>query len=50
MRVFVLFISLFILNGCFIYSSEDDCIYGLTSTQCFGEEYNDVAKYQKKRH
>ncbi|HHF1651212.1 TPA: hypothetical protein ACPI9F_001639, partial [Haemophilus influenzae] len=31
----------------FIYSSKDDCIYGLTSTQCFGESYSPVAKFQK---
>lgn len=43
--VAVFFASL--LNGCFIYSAKDDCIYGLTSTQCFGEEYPLIAHYQK---
>ncbi|MDG6448539.1 hypothetical protein [Glaesserella parasuis] len=37
----------FLLSGCFIYSSKDDCIYGLTSTQCFGEVYSSIARYQK---
>lgn len=35
-----------LLNGC-IYSFKDDCIYGLTSTQCFGENYPGIAHWQK---
>lgn len=40
-------LSVLLLSGCFVYSSKDDCIYGLTSTQCFGESYSPVAKFQK---
>lgn len=38
---------IFLLSGCFVYSPKDDCIYGLTSTQCFGEVYPPIAHYQK---
>ncbi|OOS02141.1 hypothetical protein B0186_00585 [Canicola haemoglobinophilus] len=40
----------FLLSGCFIYSAEDDCIYGLTSTQCFGDEYTTIARLQKRNY
>ena len=47
MRYLIIFFLALVLSGCFIYSSKDDCIYGLTSTQCFGESYSPVAKFQK---
>ena len=47
MRYLIRFFLALVLSGCFIYSSKDDCIYGLTSTQCFGESYSPVAKFQK---
>ena len=47
MRYLIIFFLALVLSSCFIYSSKDDCIYGLTSTQCFGESYSPVAKFQK---
>ncbi|HHF1625677.1 TPA: hypothetical protein ACPI87_001582 [Haemophilus influenzae] len=47
MRYLIIFFLALVLSGCFIYSSKDDCIYCLTSTQCFGESYSPVAKFQK---
>lgn len=47
MKMLIMNFFIFLLSGCFIYSSKDDCIYGLTSTQCFGEAYPPIAHYQK---
>lgn len=47
MKRVILLLGIILLNGCFIYSAKDDCIYGLVSNQCFGEEYPMIARYQK---
>lgn len=47
MRILVAVYLVSLLNGCVVYSSKDDCIYGLLSTQCFGKEYTSVAAVQK---
>lgn len=47
MKYLFLLLATSVMSGCFVYSAEKDCIYGLTSTQCFGEEYTYVAEYQK---
>ena len=46
MRYLIIFFLALVLSSCFIYSSKDDCIYGLTSTQCFGESYSPVANFK----
>lgn len=47
MKYSILLLVVCVISGCFVYSAKDDCIYGLTSTQCFGETYPPIAHYQK---
>lgn len=47
MKYLLLLLAINVMSGCFVYSSKNDCIYGLTSTQCFGETYPPIAHYQK---
>ena len=41
MRYLIIFFLALVLISCFIYSSKDDCIYGITSTQSYSLGYTD---------